>query len=45
MPMFITGFAYRASIKDKFFIEPELNVWINTDGRRNVLIQNRPYEF
>lgn len=45
MPMFITGFAYRASIKDKFFIEPELNVWINTDGRRNVLFRTDPMSF
>jgi hypothetical protein len=45
MPMFILGAGYEFNVKDKFFIEPELNVALNTDGRRNVLIRTDPMSF
>ncbi len=39
VPKFIFGAAYRGNIKDKFFIIPEIDFVLTTDGRRNVLIQ------
>lgn len=39
VPKFQFGLAYELGIKDKFFIEPELNFELTTDGRRNVPIQ------
>jgi hypothetical protein len=42
MPMFLMGAAYEFNVKDKFFVEPELNVAMNTDGRRNVLFRTAP---
>lgn len=45
MPHFLLGVGYEFNIKDKFFIEPELNVNINSDGRRNVLIRTDPTSF
>lgn len=41
-PMFILGAAYSGNIKDKFFITPEINFALTTDGKRNVLIAAKP---
>ncbi len=41
-PMFILGAAYAGNIKDKFFIIPEVNFALTTDGKRNVLIAAKP---
>jgi hypothetical protein len=38
LPMILIGVGHQFNIKDNFYIEPELNVNINTDGRRNVLL-------
>lgn len=45
VPHFLLGVGYEFNIKDKLFIEPELNVNANTDGRRNVLIRTDPMSF
>jgi hypothetical protein len=45
LPMIFTGIGYQFNIKDKFYIEPELNVNMNTDGRRNVLFRTDPVGF
>ncbi len=45
LPTFILGAAYEASIKNKFFILPELNFNLTTDGRRNVLLRGNPISF
>lgn len=39
LPMLITGIGYEAGIKNKFFIYPELNLFMSTDGKRNVLFK------
>ena len=41
-PEFILGAAYDANIKNKFFITPEINFGLTTDGQRNVLISAKP---
>ncbi len=41
-PMFLIGAAYEGNIKDKFFITPEINFGLTTDGKRNVLIAGKP---
>lgn len=41
-PMFLLGGAYEANIKNKFFITPEINFGLTTDGKRNVLIAAKP---
>lgn len=38
VPRVLLGAAYNLSIKDKFFIRPEVQFNITTDGRRNVLL-------
>lgn len=45
LPMFYLGGSYLVNIKDKFYIEPELNMIVNTDGRRNVLFRTDPIGF
>jgi len=45
LPMILIGVGHRFNIKDKFYIEPELNVNMNTDGRRNVLFRTDPVGF
>jgi len=42
LPMLILGGGYQFNIKDKFYIEPEMNFIMNTDGRRNVLFRTDP---
>ncbi len=34
--------AYEVNVKDKFFILPEVDVILTTDGRRNVLLPGKP---
>ncbi len=41
-PMFILGAAYEGNIKNKFFITPEVNFGLTTDGKRNVLVAAKP---
>lgn len=41
-PMFLLGAAYEGNIKNKFFITPEVNFGLTTDGKRNVLIAANP---
>ena len=41
-PMFVLGAAYEGNIKNKFFIIPEVNFGLTTDGKRNVLIAGKP---
>ncbi len=41
-PVIILGAAYEANIKNKFFILPEINFALTTDGKRNVLIAAKP---
>ncbi|MCX6200462.1 MAG: PorV/PorQ family protein [Bacteroidetes bacterium] len=41
-PMFLLGAAYEGNIKNKFFITPEINFGLTTDGKRNVLIAGKP---
>ncbi|MCB0509299.1 MAG: PorV/PorQ family protein [Bacteroidetes bacterium] len=45
LPTFTAGLGYKFNIKDKFYIEPELNIISNTDGRRNVLFRTDPMSF
>jgi hypothetical protein len=45
LPMILVGVGHQFNIKDKFYIEPELNVNMNTDGRRNVLFRTDPVGF
>lgn len=42
LPMIHLGAGYEGVIKDKFFIRPELDIFLNTDGRRNVLFRTDP---
>lgn len=42
-PRIIGGAAYMIEINEDFTILPELNVDINTDGRRNVLFNTSPF--
>lgn len=39
VPQFIFGAAYEVNIKNKFFILPEIDVDLTTDGKRNVPIK------
>lgn len=41
-PMITLGAAYEGNIKNKFFITPEINFALTTDGKRNVLIAAKP---
>ncbi len=41
-PMFILGAAYEGNIKNKFYITPEINFGLTTDGKRNVLVAAKP---
>lgn len=41
-PTIQLGVAYDANIKNKFFITPEVNFSLTTDGKRNVLIAAKP---
>ena len=41
-PTIIFGGAYEINVKNKFFILPEINVLLTTDGKRNVLIPGKP---
>ncbi len=45
LPSFNIGASYLFDIKNKFFIEPMLDVNMNTDGHRNVLIRTSPIGF
>ncbi|MDA9951989.1 PorV/PorQ family protein [Chitinophagales bacterium] len=45
LPMILLGVGHQFNIKNKFYIEPELNVNMNTDGRRNVLFRTDPVGF
>jgi hypothetical protein len=38
VPRLLLGAAYNLNIKDKFFIRPEIQFNLTTDGRRNVLL-------
>lgn len=42
VPTIHIGAAYSVSIKDKFFILPEIDFVLSTDGRRNVLAPGKP---
>lgn len=42
VPTIHIGAAYSISIKNKFFILPEVNFILSTDGRRNVLAPGKP---
>ncbi|MGB1248068.1 MAG: hypothetical protein ACPG4Z_04225 [Chitinophagales bacterium] len=44
-PRLLVGLGYEFNIKNKFFIEPEMNIDMNVDGRRNVLIRTDPMSF
>lgn len=41
-PSIILGGAYEVNIKNKFYILPEINLLISTDGKRNVLLPGKP---
>lgn len=41
-PMIILGAAYEFDVKKKFFILPEANFALTTDGKRNVLLPGKP---
>lgn len=41
-PVFTLGAGYEGNIKNKFFIIPEINFAMTTDGKRNVLIAAKP---
>jgi len=42
VPTFMLGVGYAANIKNKVFIQPEINFALTTDGKRNVLIAAKP---
>jgi hypothetical protein len=42
LPKLILGASHRSVIKDKFTIEPEINLDVTFDGKRNVLIKSDP---
>lgn len=42
LPKLILGVAHVTTIKDKFTIQPELNLDVTFDGKRNVLIKSDP---
>ena len=41
-PSIILGGAYEVNIKNKFYILPEINFLLSTDGKRNVLLPGNP---
>ena len=41
-PSIILGGAYEVNIKNKFYILPEINLLLSTDGKRNVLLPGNP---
>jgi len=41
-PSIILGGAYEVNIKNKFYILPEVNVILSTDGKENVLLPGNP---
>ena len=41
-PTIVFGGAYEINVKNKFFILPEVNIILTTDGKRNVLIPGKP---
>ncbi len=41
-PMIQFGIGYEANIKNKFFILPEVNFNLSTDGKRNVILPGKP---
>ncbi|MDB5283933.1 MAG: hypothetical protein JWO06_3008, partial [Bacteroidota bacterium] len=41
-PVVILGAAYEFNVKNKFYILPELNFSLTTDGKRNVLLPGKP---
>lgn len=45
LPKLILGAAYKTNITDKFSVEPELNLDITFDGKRNVVIASDPVSF
>lgn len=42
LPKLILGAAYTATIKEKFTVQPEINLDVTFDGKRNVLISSDP---
>jgi hypothetical protein len=41
-PSIVLGAAYEVNVKNKFFILPEVNILLTTDGKRNVLLPGNP---
>jgi hypothetical protein len=41
-PSFVLGGAYEVNIKNKFYILPEINIILSTDGKENVLLPGKP---
>jgi len=41
-PSIIIGGAYEVNIKNKFYILPEINIILSTDGKENVLLPGNP---
>jgi hypothetical protein len=39
LPMLITAIGYEIGIKNKFFIYPEIDLFMSTDGKRNVVFK------
>ncbi len=42
LPKFIMGAQYKTNIIKEFYVKSEVNMALNTDGRRNVLIRTNP---
>ncbi|MCS6935529.1 MAG: hypothetical protein NZM35_10335 [Chitinophagales bacterium] len=42
VPIFLLGAAYEGNVKNKFYINPEVNFAVSTDGKRNVLLPAQP---
>jgi len=42
LPKLILGASYKTYIKEKFSIEPEVNIDVTFDGKRNVLVKSDP---
>jgi hypothetical protein len=42
LPKFILGAQYRTNIVNEFYVKSEIDMALNTDGRRNVLIRTNP---
>ena len=41
-PTIVIGGAYEVNVKNKFFLLPEVNMILTTDGKRNVLVPGKP---